>query len=139
MTHPTPKERKRLAVLMEQLDWLFGVSSYERHLLFKKKDKDGAMAEITIDASYERIVMNIYPMFWEESREEQRAALLHEYCHHVAYPLQLAASLLYKGELVTPNDQEAAVEKTTSRICHLLDAQLRGRNKFARIAYKKYL
>ena len=124
---------------MEQLDYLFSVNNFDRSIIFKKEDKEDVSADISIDIPYQRLTVNIYPVFWTHSRKEQREMILHEYCHTVSRPLNDVACDLQDGKLITKTQRKEAWEEVTSRTAQLLDAQLRGRNKYARVAYEKYL
>lgn len=139
MKHPTRVEEKRVFDLLEQLEYLFMVNGYSRSVSFKKTDVGVTAADVSIDRSYQRIHISIYPIFWEEDLQDQRKALLHEFCHTVTVPVQEVGEDLLKGKLRTSDELQKAVEETTSRVENLLDAQLRGRNRYARIAYKKYI
>lgn len=137
--HPTKSEDKRLRALMEQLDYLFSVNNFDRHLIYKKEDNGDVAADISIEIPYQRITISIYPCFWTHTKEEQREFILHEYCHTISRPLNDIACDLLDGKLITKDQRKDAWEEVTSRTAQLLDAQLRGRNKYARIAYAKYL
>lgn len=137
--HPTKKEKDRLYALMEQLDYLFSINNFDRSITFKKTDHKGVAADISIDIPYQCITINIYPTFWTHTRKEQREFILHEYCHTVSRPLNDVACDLMDGKLITKIQRKDAWEEVTSRTAQLLDAQLRGRNKYAKIAYEKYL
>ena len=140
--HPTKQEEKKLFTLMEQLDYLFSVNNFDRHIAFKEKENPEnaeVAADITIEIAYQRISIRIYPCFWEHTRKEQREFLLHEYCHTIPHPLNVLACDLREGKMVSMEQRRDALEEVTSRIALLLDAQLRSRNKYARIAYEKYL
>jgi len=121
--HPTKAEEKRLNDLISQFDYLFEVSSFERNIVYKKEDNKAVISDIDLDIPYQRVYIQIYPSFWKHKVFEQRKALLHEFCHIVANPIQLIAQNLLDGRFKTQKDLEDAVEQTTSRIENLLDAQ----------------
>lgn len=139
--HPNVQDRKRVVAYLEQLDWLFGTQTYSRTLSYQKEvpgDSPDCIADISVDAAYHRISINIYPGFWDCPLDYQRKALLHEYFHFVVSPLKHQADELLAGRVVTRPQLSAAAEEVTSRIENHLDALLRGRNKFAVRAYATY-
>lgn len=125
----------------EQFEFLFAVNNYDRSFTYKKTESEdkGASLDVSVDVPYQRIHINIYPCFWEQSLKEQRKQLLHEFCHTIIYPTQIVAEDLFDGEFRTKKEIKNAVEQSTSRITELLHAQLIGRNRYARVAYEKYL
>lgn len=136
--HPTNKEKKRLMALAEQLDYLFYTSNHDRGFLFNKEDKDGIMAEVRLVDEYQQLTIAIYPLFWTKNAQEQRSALLHEYCHTLSAPMNDLLTDFADDKHVTIHQRKNAWEKVTSRITQLLDAQLRDMNKYAKVAYQKY-
>lgn len=141
MKHPTKKEEKRLMDFTTQMEFLFAVNNFDRSFTYKKveSENDGSSLDVSVDIPYQRIHINVYPCFWNESLKEQRKQLLHEFCHTVIYPVQSVANDLFGGKFRTEKEIKDAVEQSTSRITELLHAQLIDRNKYAKVAYKKYL
>ena len=139
---PTKKQKRKLAELMEQLDWFFGVTNQERHLYYAKENdptSPDCAADITITEKYQRLVINIYPNFWEHNEDTQRLLLTHEYTHYVVQPLQKIAKDLLAGRLHTEEDIIDATEKVTSSVSIMLDALLSGHRKYMLKAYEHYL
>lgn len=140
--HPTKAEQKRVTNLLEQLEFLFAVNNFERSLTFMKEEKEEGerlIADVSIDRLYQRILIRIYPSFWNEHIKFQRKALLHEFCHVIIQPIQSVALDLFNGKFRTMKELRDATEESTSKVENLLDAQLKGNNRYARIAYAKYL
>lgn len=139
---PTEKQKRKLANLMEQLDWFFGVSNQERYIVYCKKEKennDGTAADIIVNEKYQRITIHIYPLFWDSTEDEQREYITHEYTHYLINPVQKIAEDLQKGRLHTEEDITDAVEKSTSGVAIMIDALLSGHRRYMIKAYKKYL
>lgn len=137
---PSKRQKQKCIDLIEQMDFLFSTNNYTRTLNFgENKPEEYVAADVTINIPYQRIHINIYPAYWEQDKYAQRMSILHEFCHAIVKPLQDVCFDLQEGKLRTTADRKDAVEHVTSRIAQLLDAQLRGRNKYARDAYEKYL
>lgn len=144
--HPTSGERKNICTLLEQLDWFFGVATYDRKLEYvheeKKSDKHegrSVMADVLCEHDYQRLRIRLYPCFWEESTEGQRKGLLHEYCHILPARLQEHARNNWRERLVPEHIFDSAVEELTSSIENRLDALLRGRSQYMMKAYATYV
>lgn len=122
------------------MDFLFSVNNFDRGIVFKSNDDgDDTGASVLLDIPYQRITVNIFPLFWENKLKDQREMILHEYCHIIVHTLQRVTNDLSEGKFRTHKEIRDAVEECTSRFTMLLDAQLKGRNKYARVAYEKYL
>lgn len=138
--HPTKREEARLMALTDQLEYLFAVNNYDRSFVWKQQDTPELVgADVTISIPYQRITICVYPVFWTHTLREQREMILHEFCHTIIQPIQNVATDLFEGKFRTEKERIDAVEHATSRVAQLLDAQLRGKNRYARIAYEKYL
>lgn len=124
---------------VDDMSYLFGVRHYELGLVKAKRDKDKVVAEIEHEEDYQRITITIYPTFWEQSQEEQRKFLLHEFCHTLTDPIFDVAERLRNGRVETHEHQRIANEKSVSRIANILDSLLRGKSRYARESYAKYL
>lgn len=141
-TKPTKKDENRVLAILEQLDWMFGTQNYERILVFRKeaeKDNDNCAAQITRFEDYYRLKIEIFPCFWEETLEDQRMMLLHEFCHTLIGPMVDLVDSARKGILITEEQTRHLNERTTSQMTSILDALLRGRKTFMKNAYKAYL
>lgn len=139
---PTKKQRRRLAALMEQLDWFYGVSNQERNIHYAKQqnaENPDCTADIVIDEAYQRMTITIYPSFWDSTPENQREYITHEYTHYLIQPIQKIARALQHGRLHTAQDVEDAVEKATSSVAIMVDALLSGHRRYMLKAYKDYL
>ena len=139
---PTKKQKAKLRLLMEQLDWFYGVSNQDRHIVFckeaKQKDENTA-ADIIVNEKYQRLTIHIYPTFWDSTEEEQREYITHEYTHYLINPIQKIAAQLHDGRFHTVDDIVDAVEKSTSSVAIMIDALLSGHRKYMIRAYKDYL
>lgn len=130
---------KRITALMSQLDFVFHVQNFDRTVVLKKEDYDNRACDIKTDLEYQRIEISIYPCFFENSLEDQRMYLLHEYCHVLLKPLAQVVSNLQDGKLETKEHRIFAVEQTTSAMANILAALLKGRMRYARKAYADYI
>lgn len=142
MVKPTRRQKKKIRELMESLDWFFGVSNQERHLLYAKDanpDSTDCAADISITEDYQRIYVTIYPHFWDHNEERQREFLTHEYSHYLIQPIQRIARELQEGRLHTKEDITGATEKATSSVAIMIDALLSGGRRYMIKAYKEYL
>ena len=133
------KNEKKIMELLAQLDWLFGTAVMDRELLNIKEDEDHKMAEVTYEENYQRIIIRLYPCFHAKSLQEQRKAILHEFCHCITLPSKHAMLNLLDGKLITNDQIEFINEKETSRIENLLDRLLKGELQFASKAYNQFL
>lgn len=139
MKHPTKKEEKKIQQFLKDFQWMFGVQNYTRTLIYSKDNKDEAAAEIRIDEDYQRIRITIYPCFFENTIENQREYLLHEFCHYLTDPIAEIACDLANGKVQTDYNRRFANEKSTSRTTNIIDKLLTDNLTFAKRAYATYL
>lgn len=139
---PNEKQKRKLANLMEQLDWFYGVSNQDRYLNYKKQndpESPDSAADISIDEQYQRMTISIYPNFWDNTEKDQRAFMIHEYTHYLVQPLQRVARNLHSGRLHTEKDINEAVEKVTSSVTIIIDALLSGKRGYMLKAYEDFI
>lgn len=139
---PTKKQKKKLMALMVDLDWFFGVTNLDRTLTYMHKndpESPDCACDVTIDRPYQRMSINIYPTFWENTENRQRDYIVHEYCHYLVQPLQEIARHLSEGRLHTKEDISQSVEQVTSSVANIITDMLSGRRKYAVIQYAKYV
>lgn len=130
--------KKRVIELLEQFDWMFGVKNFDRRLIWVEKEEGDKMAEIFFVEDYQQIDISLYPLFLTKSLNEQRKALLHEFCHIITLPSKQALHDLINGKFVTEERSREINETATSKIENLLDKLLQGQLTYAQEAYKKY-
>lgn len=133
------KKKLRIIKFLEDMQWLFQVQNYERKLNIKKEDEDDKSAEITFNEDYQRITIKIFPCFFEQTLEEQRKALLHEFCHTITIPMNKLLVEYIDGKSITQETARMVHERSTSQIENILDGLLRGRFSYARKAYKDFI
>lgn len=127
---------------VQQFQELFGVQMYDRTIglsAVAKKNNIDCVAEIEIFEDYQRINIIIYPLFFSNTRENQRQYLLHEFCHYLTNDVFEAGDSLRHGQFVSPKQMGAANEKSTSKIANIIEALLLGKCGYARDAYARYL
>lgn len=81
-TVPSKKQRKRLIQLLDDLMWLFSVQNMERAVSFKETQKGIRLAEVEIEENYQRLTIDIYPLFWDSSLKDQRKTIITEFVHY---------------------------------------------------------
>jgi len=129
----------RILKFIDSFQWLFGVQNYSRTIVFEKEDYDDITAEITFNEKYQRIKIKLYPCFFKEPLEEQRKALLHEFCHVLTIPMKCLFSDFQDGKACTYETIKNTNERETSQIENILNGLLQGRLKYATTAYKNYI
>lgn len=125
--------------LLDQLEQMFDVTGFERHVVIAKNDKEDTACDIALQSDYNRLRITIYPCFFEATRIEQRCYLLHEFVHTVLHPLVTLLRGFEKGQHSTPQQAVFENERATSRITQLLDALLDGQYQSKRKAYARYI
>lgn len=134
-----PQVKCRIEDFLCDLEWLFDYQNWDRRVVFETTDKDSCAAEVTTDAEYRRILIKIYPAYFTHSPRDQRLFLLHEFCHSYTDRVYKMGIDLLNGKLRTNDMLNAANEEATSRITDILDALLRGKMRYARKSYARYL
>lgn len=137
--HPTKKEGRRIQSFLKDFEWAFGLQNYDKTLTFLKDDLQNYAARVEIQDDYQRIIISIYPSFFEKDLKTQREYLLHEFCHYLTDPIATVAWHMSCGELRTDKDRKWENEKSTSRIANIIDKLLVDKLLFAKRAYKNYL
>src|SRR3990167_10464390 len=130
---------KRVVEFLNAIDWFFDLNSYDKEVICKDVANGNVIAEITCDDVYRWVQVRLYPVFFTKTLEEQRKALLHEFCHSITLPSKDAMCELADGKLITPQRINSINETATSRIENMLDVLFRGRATYAPKAYADYL
>lgn len=123
------------------MQYMFNMNNYERSVVLAERDHENHASSVDIQEDYQRITITIYPCFFgsHNSRADQRMYLLHEFVHTITHDLHECTELLFDGKLVTREQRRVASEKAVSRTTNILDSLLRGKMRYARDAYSKYL
>lgn len=130
---------KRIQRFLDEIEWLFGVQNFEKHITLKNEDRDGVASEINYEKEYQRITIYIYPTFFRSSLDDQRKYLLHELCHIITLQSKNLAYKINDGKVVTFEEIRAENEEMTSKIENLLNGLLQDKLQYAKKAYRNYL
>jgi len=133
-------KKQRVINFVEEIQCMFSIQNFERKITFFDVASDNTQASFVFDEEYQRIDLKIYPIFFDQTLEEQRKVLLHELCHSFTNPQkQLTDNIIVDGLFVGKNQIHETCEKSTSQIENALDALLQGKLKYAVTAYNNYL
>lgn len=132
-------KNKQVEALLDELQYLFAFQNYEWCIKYHKEDNDRTLASICMEEDYQRLIINIFPIFHKQTKETQRKTLIHELCHFLILPLHKLTESLMKGELNTTEHLRNAVERTTSQCENMIDGLLTEDHDDARKAYAKYI
>ena len=126
---------------MTNMEWAFDYQNFDRSIVFKKKNHptNNCAASVEEDSEYRRVVVNIYPSFFEGTLEIQRGYLIHEFCHTFTHKLSDKAIILVYGKLDTHDCLTSTIEEATSRIAQIVGTLLDGRMTYARKGYSAYV
>lgn len=131
--------KKRIEFFLTDVEDMFDYGNFDRTISYPKEDKDNCACEVITDLEYRRVNIKIYPSFFTQTARDQRQLLLHEFCHMYTDKIyQLAVSLL-NGKHESFENFRRANEEATSKITETIEALLRGRLRYARKAYARYL
>lgn len=108
--------------LVDHLQEIFEIRNWDKHISFPVEDKEHVAASIDTEEDYQRIHITIYPLFFRESRQQQREYILHEFCHMVTHGLVHLLDEFKRGNLVTPQQVKFECERATSRMALIMDA-----------------
>lgn len=133
------RAKRRITNFLSDIDWLFGYNNCERVVMYPKEGKEHIACEVETDNEYQRITLRIYPTFFEHDLHDQRKLLLHELTHTFTDRLYKKTLNLFNGKLETYERINNCNEEATSRITNILDALLRGRVRYSKEAYARYL
>lgn len=125
--------------LLVDFQTMFGVQNYDRTVVLEKVDRDNFAAMVKIQEDYQRIRLTIFPCFWENSPEDQRQYILHEFCHVFTHELSDLLCDLQNGKLVTKDSHVLANERATSKIANIIEILLLSKVDYAQKAYTRYL
>lgn len=137
--HPTKRDTSRINSFLTEMQWMFGLQNYDRSFFFEEKDEKNYACKVEIEEDYQRIVIRIYPCFFDNNLENQREYLLHEFCHFLTDAISTIAYNMAMGDLETDKNRKEANEKSVSRTTNIMDKLLTGKLDFAKKAYKDYL
>lgn len=137
------KDFKRITLFLNEIDWMFELNNFERHLVEVSEQPEGQdelAAEVVPDMIYRELTIRIYPYFWSLSLETQRKALLHELVHTLTQGTKMIAMDMLHGTFHSIQHVKNENEKTTSKITRLLDRLLKDNGlRYAKRGYKNYL
>lgn len=131
--------KKRVNDFFTDMEWMFDYQNWDRSVVFKEKDDNELAAQVRQEDEYRRITVDIYPCFFTHSPKEQREFLLHEFCHSFSHKLYCASIDLLDGKLHTKEQLRKLNEEATSRVVQIIDALLRGKLRYAKRGYERYL
>lgn len=129
----------RIKKLVEALDSMFDLSSWDVKIEILKEDSNNVTASIECEEDYQRLTIKLYPFFFRQSLRTQRADLVHEYCHSVTRKVVSLLDDFKEGKFVTPQQIRYQSERATSQMANLVDSLLDGQYLSKRKAYREYL
>lgn len=135
---------KHIEEFLGKIDWLFGLHNYDKRIILKKEDEksadnEGIGARVSFREDYQDILVELFPLFFKESKEVQRKALLHELCHSFTLPSKHQLYNFLDGKFTTAQQIDFINERETSRIENLIEVLLTGQADYAKDAYKNYM
>lgn len=134
---------QRVKQFLYEIDWMFQLNNFDKTVTIKEHDaeEDGCnkVAKIYYESKYQRVEVEIYPIFKTYSIDKQRKVLLHELCHVIAAESKRAMMGLLSGELTPENKVTEINETEVSKIENILDMLFRGKLQYAKQAYANYL
>lgn len=138
-----PKEEK-ICKFIDDIMWLFEIQNYTKTIKFPSKDEEHGdnkctAADIVFDSIYRTVVIRIFPVFWEWSKENQAKAIIHELCHCRTGDLADCADNLLNWTLVTSEEVRHAKENTTEYMAQIFFELAIGNKKYFSEAIKEYL
>ncbi len=134
---------QRVKQFLDEIDWMFQVNNFDKTVTMKELDfeeEDGSrVARIIYDYEYQKIEIEIYPLFKEYSIKKQRKVLLHELCHILHADSRKVMINMLDGKFTPQNGIERINETETSKTENIIDALLVGRLRYAKRAYANYI
>lgn len=135
----TKQQQAKIKTFLADMQWLFGVGNFKCTVTFETKSEGNTAADITVDESYQRISICVYPLFFKSDESWQRQYLIHELCHFFIAPIQKIAENLRRGEFETAQHVTDAVEKSTSRCEKVILLLLENKRPWAIKDFNKYI
>lgn len=132
------KNIKKIQKFLDELQWMFAIQNFERYIETPDKDYEDYSATINYEEDYQRITIKLYPMFFKETLEAQRKALLHELCHTITVPMNTLIETLTSGKIVTQENARIVLERTNCQIENMMDMFLRNLGTHYKKAYAEY-
>lgn len=135
------KLKKKIIRFLNDMQWAFDYQNFDRVINFEKNEhpKKEVVCEVINQWEYRRVIIKIYPSFFEADAEQQRGYLLHEFCHSYTDMLYDMALDLLNGKLHTHEQIRLRNEEATSRITNVIESFLLGKMKYAKDGYARYL
>lgn len=130
---------KKIHKLLDELTPLFCLQSYDKAVTIKEDDNNSWVASVSIDDVYKTINVDIYPLFFKESPQKQRRAILHELSHTITTCNFYDALDILKGKFITARHLEDEMERANCMLEYILDLLLIGDGAEFKKAYKEYL
>ena len=133
------KTEKKIVDLVRELAPFFDVQNYDISVTFTSTNVEEYAATIFTDHKYRRLNFKVYPIFFEQTLDEQRRGIIHELCHTLTECLDNCAVNLLEGKLITLESIKHANESSTSQMQQMISVLLEGDGQLYTKAYKNYL
>lgn len=133
------KVPKYIIDFTNKLNRLFSLEYHDRWFDIAKEPYENSACTVMHDIEYQRLRITIYPCFWENTKENQREYLLHEYSHTITTELLSCINSLRAGTLITPQQTKSANEAATSKIKEIIEAFLRKSEPGVIAAWKDFI
>lgn len=121
---PKRDDRRRVNELVAEWKQRFYLHGYEVKTVFSTEaDADEevrAHIRCRLADTYHLAEITFYPVFFDQDAEEQERAIVHELAH---VPIEILSHLIdqqREGVMVTPQHQEAAVERVTDWLANVI-------------------
>jgi len=118
--HEKPARKKFVSEQVGRLKKLFFLDGWTIHINYFKDNQGEAAAKMTTEWNYRRATLSIYPRFWDESEDEQKDILVHEFCHVLVAQPFLIIDNLREGYAFSENQIEDIHEHVTSWIAQII-------------------
>lgn len=109
------KLQKLVKEFCEELKVNFCLHDYTMVLQFMEKNNGSSICDISMDTTYIRFKIQVYPIFEEEEPEDQASSLIHEFIHTLNLPIYNLFDELKSGKFITEAHANELNEQATCR------------------------
>jgi hypothetical protein len=113
--------REQISLLKDRF-YLQGWELSTDYFKFPNSDNSRVEARTSTEWGYRRILIEIYPPFWDVSEEEQKAILVHEFCHVLTSQIFVLLAQSREGKIVTADSVMEVNEHVTCWIQQIISA-----------------
>lgn len=111
---------KYIKKLLDRWTKKLHLSNWEYSILNLSEKNEGVFLSIIPCHVYCKAILKVWPEFWDQSKDIQEQAIVHELIHCKLEPLSALAYNLLNGKLQTSKNIEESIEQVTQNLATII-------------------